>query len=199
MTTDLLSVWTDPDTAMHAVGASLGIFADGLPGSGTLPPPGASLQNALLDVLLTLVDEGELEKRACADGRYAFRWREAVESTAVCTDATSARLDACLGSMPRALPWSANLAATATVVDAGVAPGRQPPGPRFLAMTAPLVLPTVSCMLALVVFVVLGNVVGLIVLGALALAGIVGLVRRVPLAGFWTMGVVVAALVMRVS
>jgi hypothetical protein len=68
-----------------------------------------------------------------------------------------------------------------------------------LALAAPLLLPTVSCVLALVVFLVLGNVVGLVFLGALALVGIVGLVRRVPLAGFWTMGVVVAALVMRVS
>jgi hypothetical protein len=199
VTTDLLSVWTDPDTAMHAVGASLGIFADGLPGSGSSPPPGSSLQHALFDVLLTLVDEGELEKRACADGRYAFRWREAVESTAVCTDATSARLEAYLGSMPRALPWRANLAANSTVIDADVAVARQPPGTRFLALAAPLLLPTLSCMLALVVFVVLGNVVGFVFLGALALAGVVGLVRRVPLAGFWTMGVVAAALVMRLS
>ena len=199
MTTDLLSVWTDPDTAMHAVGTSLGIFDDGMPDPGTAGPPGSPLRNALFDVLLTLVDEGELEKRACVDGRYAFRWREAVESRAVCTDATSARLDACLGSMPREMPWSADLAATPLAVDAGVAPARQSPWPRFLAMAAPLLLPTVSCVLALVVFVLLGNMVGFVVLGGLALAGVVGLVRRVPLAGFWTSGLVVAALVMRVS
>lgn len=199
MTTDLLSVWTDPDTAMHAVGTSLGIFEDGIADPGTAGPPGSPLRNALFDVLLTLVDEGELETRACADGRYAFRWREAVESRAVCTDATSARLDACLGAMPRAVPWRADLGATPLAVDAGVAPARQPPWPRFLAMTAPLLLPSVSCVLVLVAFVVLGNVVGFAVLGALALAGVVGLVRRVPLAGFWTSGLVVAALVMRVS
>jgi hypothetical protein len=199
VTTDLLSVWTDPDTAMHAVGTSLGIFEDGIPDRGTAGSPGSPLRNALFDVLLTLVDDGELEKRACADGRYAFRWRDAVESRAVRTDATSARLDACLGAMPREVPWRSDLAATRPAIDARITPARQPAWPRFLAMTAPLLLPSVSCVLALVAFVVLGNVVGFAVLGALGFAGVVGLVRRVPLAGFWTSGLVVAALVMRVS
>jgi hypothetical protein len=198
VTTDLLSVWTDPDTAMHAVGTSLGIFDNGRSDPGAVGPSGSPLRTALFDVLLALVDEGELEKRACGDGRYAFRWREDVESTAVCTDATSARLEACLGSMPREMPWS---------VGTGLVPARDPNGPGPLATMAPLILPAVaplllpavSCVLALAAFVLLGNVVGIAVLVALALAGVVGLARRVPLAGFWTMGLVVAAFLMRVS
>lgn len=198
MTTDLLSVWTDPDTAMHAVGASLGIFGDRVSDAGVTLPPASPLREALLDVLLTLVDDGELEKRACADGRYAFRWRADVESTAVSTDATSARLDACLASMPRAMPARVALAPP-IVVDAPAVPARRSRWLRFVATTAPLLLPASSCVLALVAFVVLGHAIGLVVVGALALLGVVGLVRRVPLAGFWTVGVVVAGLLMRLS
>ena len=104
-----LSVWTDPDTAMHAVGTSLGIFDDQV-SAGRLGPTESPLRSALLDVLLALVDDGELEKRACADGRYAFRWREDVASSAVSTEAVSARLDAYLAAMPRAMPFGQSIA-----------------------------------------------------------------------------------------
>jgi hypothetical protein len=71
----LLSAWTDSDTAMQVVGASLGVF-----GSGPLDPTvvlasETPLRNALFDVLLSLVEGGALEIRTTADGRYAFRWR----------------------------------------------------------------------------------------------------------------------------
>ncbi len=190
MTTDLLAVWTDPDTAMHAVGTSLGIFAEPLSDAGVVGPTELPLRNALLDLLLQLVDDGELEKRACADGRYAFRWRDdtaSPASTAVSTDAVSARLDAYFASMPRAMP-------------SGIArAGRDRSTSRLFAMAAPLVLPALSCMLALFAFVVLGNAVGVVVVVALALPGVVGLVRRVPLAGFWTTGLIVAGLLVRMS
>ena len=197
MTSDLLSVWTDPDTAMRAVGASLGIF-DAPVGTGDVVPPGAPLRTALLDVLLTLVDEGELEKRACSDGRYAFRWRDDVASSAASTDAVSARLDAYFASMPRQMPWGVDRATTPTVDRAGV-PGRPPRWPRLVATTAPLLLPALSCLLALLAFVVLGKTVGLAVVAALTLIGVVGVIRRVPLAGFWTSGLILAGLLMRLS
>jgi hypothetical protein len=185
VTTDLLSVWTDPDTAMYAVGTSLGIAGERL--SGIRATAAASpLHEALYDVLLTLVDEGELETRACADGRYAFRWRADPQPAAVSTDATSARLAACLAAMPREVPWHA-------------APASPPWWHRLVATTAPLALPTLSCLLVLVAYVVLGPVVGHAVLGALALVGVVGVVRRVPLAWFWTTGLIVAGLLMRLS
>ena len=74
VTTDLLSEWTDPDTAMEAVGNSLGVFDRG-PSAVRVLHGDARLRDALYDVLLRLVDGGALETRACADGRYAFRWR----------------------------------------------------------------------------------------------------------------------------
>jgi hypothetical protein len=185
VTTDLLSVWTDPDTAMYAVGTSLGISGDRL--SDTRQRTAASpLHAALYDVLLTLVDDGALETRECADGRYAFRWRADAQPAAVSTDATSARLAAYFDRMPREVPWHA-------------APVRPPLWHRLVATTAPLALPALSCLLALVAYVVLGHVVGLVVLGALALVGVVGVVRRVPLAWFWTTGLIVAGLLMRLS
>ena len=77
--------------------------------------------------------------------------------------------------------------------------GSSPRWPRLVQTTAPLLLPTLSCLLALFAFVVLGNAVGVVVVVALALPGVVGLVRRVPLAGFWTTGLIVAGLLVRLS
>ena len=199
MTTDLLSVWTDPDTAMHAVGTSLGIF-DEQTSTGRFVPTESPLRGALLDVLLVLVDDGQLEKRACADGRYAFRWRDGGVSSAVSTDAVSPRLDAYLAAMPRAMPSGVDRSEPAPIGEAApAAPVPRPRWPRLVQTTAPLLLPTLSCLLALLAFVVLGQSVGLIVVGALALIGVVGVVRRVPLAGFWTSGLILAGLVVRLS
>jgi hypothetical protein len=199
VTTDLLSVWTDPDTAMHAVGTSLGIFDDQV-SAGALGPAESPLRSALLDVLLAIVDRGDLEKRACADGRYAFRWREDVASSAVATEAVSARLDAYLAAMPRAMPLAVDRAEATQIAEVAPAPPSRRPGwPRLVATTAPLLLPTFSCLLALLAFVALGPAAGLVVVAVLALAGVVGVIRRVPLAGFWTAGLVVAGLLMRLS
>ena len=75
VTTDLLAAWTDPDTAMEAVGASLGRL-DGPPSEARrVISAETPLRHELYDVLLGLVEDGSLEKRATADGRYAFRWR----------------------------------------------------------------------------------------------------------------------------
>ena len=74
----LLTAWTDADTAMQIVGASLGVF-----GAGPLDPTvvlatETPLRNALFDVLLSLVEGGALEMRTTNDLRYAFRWRDDV-------------------------------------------------------------------------------------------------------------------------
>jgi len=200
VTTDLLSVWTDPDTAMHAVGTSLGIFDEPVSNAGVVGSTETPLRNALLDLLLQLVDDGELEKRACADGRYAFRWREDAASTAASTDAVSTRLDAYFASMPRQMPLEVARVAGPGVVDEPAArAGRHREWPRVLVLAAPLVLPASSCLLALVAFVVLGHTVGLVVVAGLVLIGVVGLIRRVPLAGFWTSGLIVAGVLMRFS
>jgi hypothetical protein len=229
---------------MRAVGASLGIFDDPVAGSDL--PNESPLRDALFDVLLTLVDSGHLEKRACADGRYAFRWTADVEASSASTAATSARLDAFVAAMPRALPsgipapMPVPVLEPAPVLEPPPAPAPAPaparlyapppkpaytrppapvpvapsveraeppevaavrslPWPRLMVTTAPLLLPSFSCLLAVTAFVLLGNAVGAVVLGALALVGAVGLVRRVPLAGFWIAGVVVAGLLARLS
>jgi len=74
----LLTAWTDADTAMQIVGASLGVF-----GAGPLDPTvvlagETPLRNALFDVLLSLVEGGALEMHTTNDLRYAFRWRDDV-------------------------------------------------------------------------------------------------------------------------
>jgi hypothetical protein len=197
VTTDLLSVWTDPDTAMHAVGSSLGIFDDPMSDSGVVLATESPLRDALLNVLLQLVDDGELEKRACLDGRYAFRWREDAAPTAVSTDAVSARLDAYFASMPREVPLRVAQAAAPVVGEVPAVRARY--WPRTVAIAAPLAVPALSCFVALATYVMLGHAIGVGVVVALGLLGVVGLVRRVPLAGFWTTGLVVAALLMRLS
>ena len=197
MTTDLLSAWTDPDTAMEAVGTSLGIFGARAPDARVaLAAP--QLRDALLGVLFCLVDRGELEKRALADGRYAFRWHDEFVDAAVATDARSARLDACLESMRGASVATLGRFSVQTVeTPAPPAPAR--PWARLIAPTAPLVFPAVSCMLAILAFVWLARSAALVVAVALALAGVIGLVRRVPFAGLWTLGLIVAGLLVRLS
>ena len=185
MTTDLLSVWTDPDTAIDAVGTSISVVRS------SAPPK----RDECYDVLLDLVERGDLEKRACADGRYAFRWRDSADRTAVSTAVESVRLAACLASMARPSLFTDHAAARPE----DVATTRRSAWPRVVAVTAPLVLPALSCVLALLAFVLLGRDAGIAVAGVLALPGVVGLVRRVPLAGFWTIGVVVAGVVLRLS
>jgi hypothetical protein len=74
----LLTSWTDADTAMQIVGASLGLFGAGLLDPTVVLATETPLRNALFDVLLSLVEGGALQIRATNDGRYAFRWRDDV-------------------------------------------------------------------------------------------------------------------------
>ena len=70
-----LRTWTDSDTAMQIVGASLGVFGPGPLDPTVVLATETPLRNALFDVLLSLVEGGALEIRPSSDGRYAFRWR----------------------------------------------------------------------------------------------------------------------------
>ena len=187
LTTDLLSEWTDPDTAVEAVGNSLGVFDD-------VPSPAAALRSqpplraALYDVLLRLVDGGALETRACTDGRLTFRWT--AELGVVAPD-TAHELVAAAHAAPTASPPSPPPAA--------VAAPRSPLWRRLALQWAPLLLPTVSCVLVLLAFVWLDQSVALLVAAAMAVVGVIGVIRRVQLAAFWTVGLVIAGLLLRFS
>jgi hypothetical protein len=65
--------------------------------------------------------------------------------------------------------------------------------------TAPLLLPAVSCVLALLAFLRLDQGLALAVTALLAVGGVVGIVRRVQLATFWMIGLVIAGLLVRFS
>ena len=182
VTTDLLSEWTDPDTAMEAVGNSLGVFDHAT--SATAQLHGESpLRAALYTVLFRLVDGGALETRACADGRLAFRWR--AEVGAPTPDAANALV--ARHAMPPAPPARP------------ARPAGRPFWHRLAVQTAPLLLPTVSCVLVLLAFVWLDQSVALVIAAAMAVVGVVGVIRRVQMAAFWTVGLVIAGLLLRFS
>jgi hypothetical protein len=82
----LLTSWTDADTAMQIVGASLGLFGAGLLDPTVVLATETPLRNALFDVLLSLVEGGALQIRAADDRRYAFRWRADVAVAGVYPD-----------------------------------------------------------------------------------------------------------------
>jgi hypothetical protein len=186
VTTDLLSEWTDPDTAMEAVGNSLGVF-DHVPNATAALHGESPLRLALYDVLLRLVDAEVLETRAVADGRCAFRWRAEVG--------------------PVAPPTANGLVATHVVVAEGKAEATPEPAAsrrgrfwhRLAVQAAPLLLPTVSCVLVLLAFVWLDQSVALVIAAVMAVAGVIGVIRRVQLAAFWTVGLVIAGLLLRFS
>jgi len=176
VTTDLLSEWTDPDTAMEAVGNRLGVFDHAPSATAALrgEPP---LRAALYDVLLRLVDGGALDTRAVADGRLAFRWRDEAAAAPIIANglvATPAPEPDAVASAPGL--WS-----------------------RLAVQAAPLLLPTVSCVLVLLAFVWLDQSVALLVAAAMAVVGVIGVIRRVQLAAFWTVGLVIAGLLLRFS
>jgi hypothetical protein len=182
MTPDLLCVWTDPDTAMEVVGRSLGIFDDRVSNPTKVLSTDSPLRNALSNVLLSLVEGGVLEMRPCGGGRHAFRWRDDIASTAVSShEKTPAPLE----------PVAVDVASPRTE--------RSRHWPRLLAPAAPLFFPAASCILAILVFVLLDHAFALVIAGALMLVGVIGLARRVPFAGFWTVGLVVAAALLRFS
>ena len=64
---------------------------------------------------------------------------------------------------------------------------------------APLLLPTVSCVIVLLAFVWLDQSVALLIAAAMAVVGVIGVIRRVQLAAFWTVGLVIAGLLLRFS
>jgi hypothetical protein len=195
MTPDLLCVWTDPDTAMEIVGRSLGIFDDRVPNPTKVLSTDTPLRTALSNVLLSLVDGGVLEMRPCGGGRHAFRWRDDIASAVVPVRETAPAPLASVAVDAEATPTPM------PSVDAFDPPptDRDRLWPRLVAPAAPLFFPAASCLLAVLVFVRLDHAFALVIAGALMLVGVIGLVRRVPFAGFWTGGLVVAALLLRFS
>lgn len=189
LTTDLLSEWTDPDSAMEAVGASLGIFAEGGPNPRSLLAADSPLRNALYQELLGLVQGGVLDKRLCSDGRYAFRWRDAFMNAAGAYEPT-ARL------APPATPQPS----PAVERDLPTATKAARLWPRLFSQTAPLWLPASSCVLVILAFVWLDHAVAIGIATALAVVGAFGLLRRAPsFAALWSLGLVVAVLLLRFS
>jgi hypothetical protein len=181
VTTDLLSEWTDPDTAIEAIGNSLGRFDD-VPSAVQALRANPPLRASLHDVLFRMVDGGVLETRALSDGRCAFRWP--AELGAVTPDTAD------------------TLVASYAPAPAEPAPAAAPaPGfwSRMAVQTAPLLLPAVSCVLALLAFLWLDQSLAFAVTALLAVVGVVGIVRRVQLATFWMIGLVIAGLLVRFS
>jgi hypothetical protein len=187
VTTDLLSEWTDPDTAVEAVGNSLGVF-HGLPSATAALRREPRLRAALYDVLLRLVEGGVLETRALTDGRLAFRWH--ADLGVVAPDHASGLVAAAHAAPPEVEP------SPPPVV---VATPRGPLWQRLALQWAPLLLPTVSCVLVLLAFVWLDQSVALLLAAAMAVVGVVGVIRRVQLAAFWTVGLVIAGVLLRFS
>jgi hypothetical protein len=181
LTTALLSEWTDPDTALEVVGNSLGRFTD-VPSAVQALRTDAALHDALHDVVLRMVDQGVLETRALADGRRAFRW--SAELGPVTADAANALVAAGAEAQPEPAPTTAGTAGFWA---------------RMAVQTAPLLLPSVSCVLALLAFLWLDAALAFAVTVLLAIVGVVGIVRRVQLATFWMLGLVIAGLLVRFS
>ena len=70
---------------------------------------------------------------------------------------------------------------------------------RPVAETAAQMLAASSCVFAIILFEHLNHIVALAIFLALTIAGIVGIVRHIPLARWWTLGLVIAGLLVRFS
>jgi hypothetical protein len=213
LTTDLLDVWTDPDTAMEAVGTNLGIFDERVSSPTKVLATDERLRNTLFHVLLSLVEGGALEMRPCGDGRHAFRWREDVlhEDTVqeereeevpppfpTPDPAPAPTPDPTPAPTPDPIPVPPASADISGVAEISI-PDAPASAPRPIAQAPLLVVPALSCLLAVLVYLWFDGAVASVILGALVLAGVVGLIRRVPFAGAFTLGLVVAGLLVRFS
>ena len=206
VTTELLSAWTDPDTAMEAVGASLGIFGDRVPDVRRALATETPLRKALYQVLLDLVEGGALEKRALTDGRYAFRWRDNIEAPvlSIVPNPVVAEAPSPAAVLTPTPPVVSTTERALEVVPPAVVPDEAPATnvprwSRVVGPAAPLVLPAVSCVIAILAFVWLDAALAFVIAAALMLVGVVGLLRRVPFAGLWIAGVFVAGVLLRFS
>jgi hypothetical protein len=191
VTTALLSEWTDPDTAMEAVGNTLGVLDDG-PSPVRVLRSDPALRCELHAVLSRMADAGALETRALADGRSAFRW-------AADLGTVSAETANGLVTTYAAPPAEPDLVAVQEAVEREAEPALPSFWMRMLLQTAPLLLPALSCVLALAAFLRLDQSVALVITALLAVIGVVGIVRHVQLAAFWMIGLVIAGLLVRFS
>ena len=198
VTTDLLDVWTDAVTAMEAVGASRGRVREPVAEVRRALSTDSPLRGELYALLLELVDRGELEKRATTDGWYAFRRRDAQSAPAP----FEADIDLTVEPEPRSqLLAEPERPVVAAAEAETIMPRRDPVRrwPRVVAPAAPLLFPAISCVLAIVAFVWLDQVGGLLIAAGLTIVGVIGILRRVPFAGLWILGVLVAGVVLRFS
>jgi hypothetical protein len=147
-------------------------------------------------VLRRMADGGALETRALADGRCAFRWT--AEFGGVSRQAANDLVTAYAGP-----PQPIATIEPETVEPEIVEPETVEPAPSFwmrmVLQTAPLLLPSVSCVLAVLAFLWLDQGLALAFTAVLAIVGVVGIVRRVQLATFWMIGLVIAGLLVRFS
>jgi hypothetical protein len=191
VTTDLLSEWTDPDTAMEAVGNTLGRFHDG-PSPVEMLRSDRVLRRELEAVLTRMAEGGVLDTRALADGRSALRWR--ADLGTVSREAANG-----LVTTYAALPAEPVPAAAPEAVEAEADLALPTFWMRMFLQTAPLLLPALSCVLALLAFLWLDQAVAFAITALLAIVGVVGIVRHVQLATFWMIGLVIAGLLVRFS
>jgi hypothetical protein len=220
LSTDLLAVWTDPDTAMEAVGSGLGLFDEAGPSPARALASDERLRNTLFDVLLSLVEGGALEMRPCGGGRHAFRWRDGVldpapEPATVTngrpngneTNGQAPSGELLHGPLlsgrraePAVFPVPVPPVAADVPVVAEISAPTPGPGASRPIMQAPLlVVPALSCLLAVLCYLWLGTGIAIAVVGVMFVAGVVGLIRRVPFAGAWLVGIVVAGALLRFS
>jgi hypothetical protein len=197
ITTDLLTEWTDPDTTMEAIGTTLGVFDEQVVAPHQILATDPHLRDSLQGVLACLVRAGVLGTRPCSDGRYAYRWQDGPVSPGVLASkaefATGIEHD----------PGTDTAADTATVTPAVTAP-RSPTARRDqpvsrIEQAGLLVIPMMSCALVVLAFVTLNHAIALAITTVLVLVGVIGLMRRAPLAGSWIIGLTVAGLLIHFS
>jgi hypothetical protein len=227
LTTDLLSVWTDPDTAMEAVGTNLGIFDERVPSPAKVLASDERLRTTLFDVLLSLVEGGALEMRPCGGGRHAFRWREdvlredavpAVEIPVVEIPVVEipvveipvvekpAPVEPVRAPVPAPPPTATPDPIPIPTADADVpvvaeisAPTPDPHSSRPIAQAPLLVIPAMSCLVGVLLYLWFDHTVALALGAVFVIGGVIGMIRRVQFAGAWTLGLVAAGLLLRFS
>lgn len=106
-----------------------------------------------------------------------------------------ARLERYVESQRGAPPPPASMPQADTLVR----PRSETARPRPLALVLQPVFAALSCTLAILAVEWFDSAVAASIAAALVLAGVIGLIRRVPFAGSWTAGFVVAGLLLRVS
>jgi nitrate reductase NapE component len=113
-----------------------------------------------------------------------------------------ARLERYAASVRTPVPIVVDASAVAKpAVDTFIPSRAEPvqPRQRFIREITPALLAVSTCTFMILVFELFDPVVAVVVAGAFALASVIGLARRMPLATAWTIGLIVAGLLIRFS